>query len=491
MLKRLSFMVVLTLLILPFSSAAAQGDPFPNRFVAPNAGITVNYPIGWTIEQGTSSVTLSSGVIWLNVFRADPDTLGFAPGDGAALLAYAFNPIDETVAFDPAGMTSQPGTYGPTFLYHYDDTNENGAYSGVVAAVEAPDGTYFLADIYPRQGSGVAPEDLSLSLELINRIEILSGEAVSPPAQAEPEFEFFESGIGVNLPEGWSDLLDESDFLTLESDQTVFEPRWYFPDEVLDLGLETGDVPGVLADVASRLEIDFDPASVETRVVNGRTIWLTDYNLDDSAGAFEAMLAGVVLDDGTVLTGFVFPAMSATLDERDDALAILASADLVAGEVAPPDAPLSESYTFEGDGVTFYYPAEWTLRDDDGFIYLSSGVSLIDPYYTLAADLPDQGVVIGDLAGGLEALFTSLYEDIPYTPSAVERHVVNGHVVLVYPLEHAADASTHEHWLTATELEDGTQFYLDAYPRSGTALQETELVLRVSAGAALEAETVG
>ncbi len=182
-----------------------------------------------------------------------------------------------------------------------------------------------------------------------------------------------------------------------------------------------------MADVAQRLELEFDPASIETQRVDGRTLWTMDYLLEDSGGSYEALLAGVALDDGTVLTGWIFPLLSATLDERDAALAILGSARIAEGAPAPvgvptpADAPLSESYTFEDSGVTFFYPAGWSIGDDEGFIYLDSEVSWIDPYYTLAEDLPGQGVVVGDLVGGLESLFTSLYEDIPFERPAVQR----------------------------------------------------------------------
>ncbi|HMM27567.1 MAG: hypothetical protein AAGU78_09350 [Chloroflexota bacterium] len=498
MLKRLCLFMMCALLMVPMSAVVAQGDPFPNRYVAPDAGFTVYYPIGWTAELSGTAVTLSSGVIWLNTFRAVPSELGISPDDGAALLMEAFNPIDETVLFDPAGIVAQPAADRRIFTYPYDDTNENGPYSGFVVAVEAPDGSYLLADIYPRQGTSVAQADLDLSLDILRAAVVGdSGPEVTTVTTGAPDVEFFQTGIGVDLPDGWADLIDENDFLTLESDETVLEPRWYFPDEVADLGLAAGDVSGVMADVAQRLELEFDPASIETQRVDGRTLWTMDYLLEDSGGSYEALLAGVALDDGTVLTGWIFPLLSATLDERDAALAILGSARIAEGAPAPvgvptpADAPLSESYTFEDSGVTFFYPAGWSIGDDEGFIYLDSEVSWIDPYYTLAEDLPGQGVVVGDLVGGLESLFTSLYEDIPFERPAVQRRVVEGRVVLVYPFEHTNEDGTHQHWLTITEMDDGTQFSLDAYPKSGPELQEGELAARITAAAALEPATIG
>lgn len=493
MLKRLCLFTLIALLVSPLGAALAQGDPFPNRYVAPDASFTVYYPAGWTAEPGDSSVTLSSGTIWLNVFRVVPGELGISPDDGAALLQQAFNPIDETVLFDPAGVIAQPDPDRRIFTYPYEDTNENGPYSGFVVAAEAADGSYLLADIYPRQGASVAQADLDLSLDILRAIVVEgSGSEETTVVTSAPEVEFFQTGIGVDLPEGWTDLIDENDFLTLESDETVLEPRWYFPDEVTDLGLGAADVTGVLADVAERLELDFDPANVETSVVDGRTIWMTDYTMEDSGGSYEALLAGVALDDGTILTGWVFPLLSATLDERDAALTILASARLVeqtpapVGVPTPADALLEESYSFEEGGVTFYYPAAWSVGDNDGFIYMSSEVSWIDPYYTLAADLPDMGIVVGDLVGGLEWWFASLYEDLSFERSAVQRRLVGGHVVLVYPFEHTDEDGTHQHWLTITELDDGTQFSLDAYPKSGAELLEGELVVRMTAAATLE-----
>ncbi len=167
MLKRLCLFTLLALLISPLSAALAQADPFPNRYVAPDAGFTVYYPIGWTAELSDSSVTMSSGVIWLNVYRVVPGEMGISPDDGAALLERAYNPIDTTIAFDPAGVIAQPESGRRIFTYAYEDTNENGPYSGFVVAVEASDGSYLLADIYPRQGASVAQADLDLSLDVL------------------------------------------------------------------------------------------------------------------------------------------------------------------------------------------------------------------------------------------------------------------------------------------------------------------------------------
>jgi len=498
MLKRLCLFTLLALLISPLSAALAQADPFPNRYVAPDAGFTVYYPIGWTAELSDSSVTMSSGVIWLNVYRVVPGEMDISPDDGAALLERAYNPIDTTIAFDPAGVIAQPESGRRIFTYAYEDTNENGPYSGFVVAVEASDGSYLLADIYPRQGASVAQADLDLSLDVLRAAVVAGSESDGPVvATGAPDIEFFQTGIGVNLPDGWTDLIDENEFLTLETDETVLEPRWYFPDEVADLGLAAGDVSGVMADVAQRLELTFDPMNVETQRIDGRTIWTADYVLEDSGGSYEALLAGVALDDGTVLTGWIFPLLSATLDERDAALSILASAQIAEGDPVsvgvptPADAPLAESYTFEDSGVTFYYPAGWLLGDDEGFIYLGSEVSWIDPYYTLAEDLPGQGVVVGDLVGGLESLFVSLYEDVPFERSMVQRRVVGGRVVLVYPFEHTNEDGSHQHWLTITEMDDGTQFSLDAYPKNGPELQEGDLVVGMTAAAARELATIG
>src|SRR5690606_19522531 len=227
-----------------------------------------------------------------------------------------------------------------------------------------------------------------------------SSAAIDTPA--ENLFPLLQSGIGVALPDGWTDVVDEDGFLTLESARTVLEPFWFFAEELPGLNVEPGDVPGVLATVAGRLNMSFDLLSVSATISGGRPVWNMTYQINERGGSYEAMLAGVLLEDGSVLVGFAYPGEEDTLDERADVLAILASAQFIADSGETGEL-LSESFSFEADGITFYYPATWTIEIEDDFVYLVSDLTYADPYYTLLQDLSASEV--GDPVAGLAGLF--------------------------------------------------------------------------------------
>lgn len=487
MFKTRTLLIAALLMLFPTTVVLAQDGSLPNRFVVPGVNLTIDYPHGWNVsyDPDEDSVYFSSSatgmvVDWL--LADELASLGIASGDAVAALEYFFNPLDPTIVFDPTLVTNRLVDGRTLYIYEYEDIYQGAPYDGVLAAAESSDGSFFSGDIFGLETAGVDPADVQEALRIVAGARFAPAGAVAPEQNRLP---LLDSGISVALAEGWSDTLDDTGFLTLESDETVVEPRWYFAEELSDLGLGAGDVPGVLADVARRLELDFDLANVSVSLSSGRSVWHTAYQLEDRSGTYEALLAGVLLDDGSVLTAFAYPTEKSALDERADVLAILTSAQLDEAHGVGEDILLSESYTFEPDGVTFHYPSAWSLETDEDFVYLASDVTFVDPFYTLAEDLAGQDVAIGDLAGGLESLWRSLYvgEGIIFDPAALETLTVEGQTVVLYRFEHTDDVGTHEHWMTAVELEDGTQFYLDAYPVEGSALEEGDLVLRITASA--------
>ena len=487
-----TLLIAVLLLLVPTTFVRAQDDSLPNRFVVPDDNLMIYYPHGWnvTYDPDDGTVYIASSVTGIVADWLLPDELaraGVAPGDAVAALEYFFNPLDPTVVFDPARVGNRMVDGHTLYIYEYEDAYQGAPYDGVLAVSEASDGSFFAGDIFGLETASVDANDVQEALRIVAGVQFPETGA-SETVVTENLFPLLESGIGVVLPEGWSDVVDEDGFLTLESDYTVLEPRWYFADELAELGLDAGDVPGVLADFAGRQALDLDPRSVSASLSGGRSVWRTTFQFEDRAGEYEALLAGVLLDDGSVLIAFAYPSEGSALDERVDVLAILASAQLVEAAGASEGVLLSESFTFDLDGVTFSYPADWSLELDEDFVYLASDLTYIDPYYTLVEDLASQGVAVGDLAGGLEALWWSLYESegMIFDPAALETLTVEGQPLLLYRFEHSND-DTHEHWMTAVELEDGTQFYLDAYPAQGSALREGDLVLRVTVSAEIGA----
>src|SRR5690606_570562 len=102
---------------------------------------------------------------------------------------------------------------------------------------------------------------------------------------------------------------------------------------------------------------------------------------------------------------------------------ILASAQPIT-EAGTDGELLSESFTFEADGITFHFPASWTVEIDEDFAYLVSELTYADPYYTLVEDLAAGEV--DDLAAGLASLWDSLYsaEGIVLDPAGVQMELV-------------------------------------------------------------------
>lgn len=487
--KTRTLLVVLLMLLVPTSLALAQADPLPNRFVVPGDNLTIDYPLGWSVEYDAEvgTVFLSTNITgmvtsWLHA--EELPLAGIAPGDAVAALEYFFSPLDATVRFDPTRVTEQTVDGQTVYTYAYQDLFDGAPYDGVLAAAESADGSFFSGDVFGLETAGVDAQDVQEALRIVASVQFpASGAAGEVPA--EDLFPLLQSGIGVALPNGWADMIDEDGFLTLESAQTVLEPYWFFAEELPGLEVEPGDVPGVLATMAGRMKLSFDLLSVSTTISGGRSVWNMTYQINERGGSYEAVLAGVLLEDGSVLVGFAYPGEEDTLDERADVFAILASARFMPDSGASGEV-LSESFSFEADGITFHYPATWALEIEDDFAYLVSDLTYADPYYTLLEGLDPSE--IGDPAAGLAGLFDSLYagEGLAFDPAAVQMQPVGGYPVATYAFDHVFEGSAHEHLLTAIELEDGSQFYLDAYPIQGSSLAEVDTVLQITASASIQ-----
>lgn len=487
--KTRTLLIVVLMLLVPTSFVLAQADSLPNRFVVPGDNLTIGYPHGWTVEfdpeVGTVFVSSSiTGMVTNWLHAEDLPLVGVASGDEVGALEFFFTPLDESVVFDPTGITQQTVDGVTVYVYEYQDTFDGAPYDGVLAAAESSDGSFFSGDIFGLETAGVDAADVQDALRIVAGAQFPATGAVDVVAP-ENLIPLLKSGIGVVLAEGWGDVVGENGFLTLESAQSVAEPYWYFAEELPGLDIEPGDVPGVLANVASRLELGFDPASVSVTLSGGRSVWHTTYQINERAGSYEALLAGVLLENGSVLTAFAFPTEADTLNERADVLAILASAQPIT-EAGTGGELLSESFTFEADGITFHFPASWTVEIDEDFAYLVSELTYADPYYTLVEDLAAGEV--DDLAAGLASLWDSLYsaEGLVLDPAGVQMELVGEYPVATYAFDHTGEDGAHEHLMTAIELEDGSQFYLDAYPVLGSTLAEADAVLSITASATIQ-----
>lgn len=487
--KTRALLVVLLMLLVPTSLVLAQADPLPNRFVIPGDNVTIGYPHGWTIEYDAEAGTLLlstsiTGMVTSWLHAEDLPLVGIAPGDAIAALEYFFTPLDMTIPFDPTRVMQQTVDGRTVYTYKYQDIFDGAPYDGVLVAAESSNGSFFSGDVFGLGTAGVDAEDVQEALRIVASAQFpASSAAIDTPA--ENLFPLLQSGIGVALPDGWTDVVDEDGFLTLESARTVLEPFWFFAEELPGLNVEPGDVPGVLATVAGRLNMSFDLLSVSATISGGRPVWNMTYQINERGGSYEAMLAGVLLEDGSVLVGFAYPGEEDTLDERADVLAILASAQFIADSGETGEL-LSESFSFEADGITFYYPATWTIEIEDDFVYLVSDLTYADPYYTLLQDLSASEV--GDPVAGLAGLFDSLYsgEGLIFDPTAVQIQPVGEYAVVTYAFVHVFDGNAHEHLMTAIELEDGSQFYLDTYPAQGSSLAEVDTVLQITASASIQ-----
>src|SRR5690606_40863083 len=101
---------------------------------------------------------------------------------------------------------------------------------GVLVSVESSNGSFFSGDVFGLGTAGVDAEDVQEALRIVASAQFpASSAAIDTPA--ENLFPLLQSGIGVALPDGWTDVVDEDGFLTLESARTVLEPFWFFAEE--------------------------------------------------------------------------------------------------------------------------------------------------------------------------------------------------------------------------------------------------------------------
>src|SRR5690606_20683458 len=140
--------------------------------------------------------------------------------------------------------------------------------------------SFLSGDVFGLETAGVDAQDVQEALRIVASVQFpASGAAGEVPA--EDLFPLLQSGIGVALPNGWADMIDEDGFLTLESAQTVLEPYWFFAEELPGLEVEPGDVPGVLATMAGRMKLSFDLLSVSTTISGGRSVWNMTYQINE------------------------------------------------------------------------------------------------------------------------------------------------------------------------------------------------------------------
>ncbi|WP_119067765.1 hypothetical protein [Aggregatilinea lenta] len=489
---KLTRFLLLAALLCGAVPAFAQGGTLPNTYEVDWAGITFNYADGWQVNQNDQgSIYLASGddiELFPDWYTGDIlDGYGVALGDARSVIQeLLYNPTDSALAFDPTAIQTIDIDGQQMLTYEFADQVKGGSYTTVLAAFSAPSGTVFTGRIYPVRGTEIPAARLGEALQTVASFREDETGAVAEPAA---DYVFEESGIGVVLPDGWEVVVEDNGFVRFESDATYFDPYWYYADDVAGVSA-AGDVGAILEDVATNIGLPFDAATLETSDLNGRTLTTASYEdtFTNNNVDYTGVLAGMTLADGTVFVGDIYPAVGSEITELDLALDVVASARSGATVQDSPAAPAGMSQWFGlGDGsLGFFYPDDWTVETtDSGFMYLTNGVTAIDPYYAPTSDFIQYSLQPGDPGTMVMAILRVKEMDAGVNPKAFDPVTVNGTDLVTYLASAQDDQGTYEMLVAATELSDGTMVAVVAYPVSGEALTEGDLALEMLSTVAL------
>jgi hypothetical protein len=478
--KALRF-ILIAMMLCGALPAFAQGDTLPNSYFLDWAGVSFRYADGWEIaENDQGSIYLTAGTAELFPDWYPPELLaeyGVEVGDVAGVMQnLQFNPMDQTITFDPAAIQVVKIDGRQVYTYEFTDTDEAGSYTMLLGAMAVSDGTVFTANIYPTQSDAVPA---TLRDEALQTLASFNIEPVVTPT-----YVFEESGIGVVLPETWQVFTEDNGYVRFESEETYFDPYWYSADDA------AGDVAAVLQAVATGVDASFDVAAVQEIDVNGHTVVMVTYNdtFENNNVDYTGIIAGTLLSDGTVFAADIYPTYGSEVTELDVALDVIASAQSgTSADTAQTDTPadtaaLTEWFDLDGAGLGFYYPADWTVQTSDSdFTYIVDDVTGIDPYYITPENFADYGVKAGNPGTAIMALLNSWDAGAGVDVSTFEMVPVNGRDLVIYKTQTVTDTETYDTWYGAVEAENGSMVVMDIYPLAGTDFTEGDLALEMLA----------
>ena len=493
MYNKVKYFILISILLFGVTPVFAQGDDLPNTYVVDWAGITFRYADGWSVaENDEGSLYLTTGTAELFPDWYPPDLLdeyGVAQGDVAGVMqTLQFNPTATSIVFDPASIQTQIVGGQQLFTYEFTDSDRSGPFTMLLAAFAAPDGTIFTGNTYPLQGESLPANLREQALLSLASFEI--------QAAVSPNYVFEEPGIGVVLPDAWQVIVEDNGFVRFESDQTYVDPYWYYSDAVISLGA-AGDVSSVLADIAESVGAPFDPAAVEVVDLNGRSVTTVSYNdtFANNNVDYTGMLAGILLDDGTIFAADIYPMWGSELTELDVVLDVIASAQSVATDASTEmDASAETSastgtewFDLDGMGLGFYYPPSWEVQAaEDGYPYLRSGSTDLNPYYVLPDEFAAHGIVAGNPGSAIMMLLRARGIDRGVNSVMFDVTTVDGRDVVSYSAFVQDGSVTYDTLFVAVEVENGAMVMAVASPTAGGTLTEGDAVLQMMASATSE-----
>ncbi|WP_162909445.1 hypothetical protein [Aggregatilinea lenta] len=474
----------------------AQGDDLPNSGAIESAGITFRYPDGWQIvDDGSELLRFTTGTVEMSPAWYTPDQLaeyGFEAGDVASVMQILqFNPVNESVVYYWTDVQTLTVGDQQMSVYEYIDTDRSGPFTTLLAAFAAPDGTVFTGDIYAVQSNTVP---MNLRQEALLTLASFQMQPVAAPSGGAPDSDFDyifeEPGIGVMLPDTWQVIYEENGFIRLESEQTYLDPYWYLDDGTLS---GTGDaIPAALEDVASGAGAPYDPAKIQVIEIDGRSVTTLSY--DDTFANnnvdYTGVMAGVLLEDGTIFTADIYPMWGSEITEMDAALGILASAHSATAALNVGPSSVETTYqwfSLDGLGTGFYYPISWAIEaTDEGYPYLSSGLTDMNPYYVVPDEFASHGIVAGSPRSAIMMLLRARGLDRGVSSSVFDVRTVEGRDIVTYETVMQNGSGACDTLFAAVEVEDGSMIMAVVSPTAGGTLTEGELALDMLASATSE-----
>lgn len=329
-------------------------------------------------------------------------------------------------------------------------------------------------------------------------------------AQELTESYVFENAmLEIYFPDNWEIVVDEDDFISLETTDTSFLPGWYFPDSYEELDIEAGDIESVFRASTDHLDDhNFDDDAITSETVDDVELFLYPYQSETDGETYEVVkIARELPDEVGYFIATVFPIRDEDLDDDDyeDALRMVANVVDVQDEDSgsnggpsgagdgggnddddnDPAGGFDETYTFEDFNVVVSHSSDWDLTENEnGTLSLTTEDTYIDVIVYDEDELEDENIDEGDLAGVIEVFFDRF--NIEFDEDAVEMTEVDDVEVAVAQYFYETEDSEYNGQVIVRELPDGTIVVIDVYPRRGDDVNEDDLDSAFEVSAALD-----
>lgn len=333
--KLFIFLILLALLGSSFSVLSAQDG---EEYTFEASGITVIVPENFSVETSEDDI----------IYFTDDDTYIFPgwyypdnleeedidAGDLAGVVESYVSGFDGQEDFDEDNFELfkedgvEIGQYNFEFIRDDESTFEN-----VILATELSDGTVFYLDVYPTEGDTLDSDGVDAAIAMIATATIEADDEGDEGGDEGSTFEFGDSGISVELPEGWEGEQDDEGVFYLTAENSQIYPDWFTPDLLEERELDINSADELLQYYYEGFDgqVDFDEDELEEIEVDGVELVQYIFEFEPEDGdPYETALIVTELEDGTYFLVNIYPLEGENIDNDDleAAQLIAASAEI-------------------------------------------------------------------------------------------------------------------------------------------------------------------